>query len=153
MKTYLSGAMEYAQDEGSGWRQNLTWWLEEKLQHTVYDPVLESEKLSIKYNAGNYRSWKKSDPRRYADFIRHCLNSDLSIIEDGIDYVICLWNEGVFKGAGTAGEVTIAYRSGLPVYVVNTLAPEDLSGWIMACSTEMFEDMEALKSFLLKKYS
>ncbi|MEE8335879.1 MAG: hypothetical protein V3S48_05535 [Candidatus Neomarinimicrobiota bacterium] len=152
MKAYLSGAMEYASDEGSKWRAEITIWLKQNLKHGVYNPVLESEQLTNKYRAQNYRTWKKSDPERYADFIRHCVNTDLSIIEKDIDYIICLWNEGVLKGAGTAGEVTLAYRSRLPVYLVNGLPPENLSGWIMACSTKVFNDMDILKSFLFEKY-
>ncbi len=152
MKAYLSGAMEYASEEGSEWRQEITIWLNRHLKHKVYNPVLESEKLSIKYKALNYRSWKKSNPERYADFMRRCVNTDLSVIEKDIDYIICLWNEGVLKGAGTAGEVTLAYRIRLPVYLVNSLPCEDLSGWIMACSTKVFNDMGILKSYLFEKY-
>ena len=45
MIAYLSGAMEFADDEGSGWRKDLTKWLDENLGHKVYDPVIQSATL------------------------------------------------------------------------------------------------------------
>lgn len=152
MRAYLSGAMEYAGDEGAGWREAMTAWLLEALGHDVYNPVLESEKLTVKHNAQKYRQWKAPDPDRYADFVRHCVDRDLEAIAGEIDYVICLWNEGVFKGAGTPGEVTMAYNQGIPVYLVNRVPLMDFSGWIMACSTKIFSDFEDMKDCLLKQY-
>ncbi|MFQ6611489.1 MAG: hypothetical protein ACE5D2_00095 [Fidelibacterota bacterium] len=151
MIAYLSGAMEFAQQEGANWRESLTQWLRTELGHSVYNPVLESGNLAEEYNAHDYRSWKYSQPGKYAEFIRNCVTRDLEMVQS-VDYIICLWNEGVFKGAGTAGEVTMGYDSGKPIYLVNQLPPEDLSGWIMACSTEIFGDFDSLKSFLKRCY-
>ena len=58
----------------------------------------------------------------------------------------------MFKGAGTHGEVTLAFEHGIPVYVVNQVPLTDLSGWIIACSAEVFENFEELKLFLLRKF-
>ena len=33
MIVYLSGAMEFAENEGAEWRKNLTTWLESELGH------------------------------------------------------------------------------------------------------------------------
>ncbi len=151
MKAYLSGAMEFAYQEGADWRIALSRWLQAELNHSVYDPVVESEILANRYNAREYRSLKVHDPERYAGFIRHCVRRDLEMVQKA-DYLICLWNEGVFKGAGTAGEVTLAFHSGTPVYLVNQLKPEELSGWIMACSTEYFDGFDGLKQFLRQQY-
>jgi hypothetical protein len=151
MKAYLSGAMEFAHQEGADWRIALSHWLKTELNHSVYDPVVESEILAKQYKATEYRSWKLRDPERYAGFIRRCVQRDLEMVQQ-VDYLVCLWNEGVFKGAGTAGEVTLAFHSATPVYLVNQLKPEELSGWIMACSTERFNDFDALKQFLIQKY-
>ena len=38
MIAYLSGAMENAKNEGSEWRNEMTIWLKEKLNHSVIDP-------------------------------------------------------------------------------------------------------------------
>ena len=42
MIAYLSGAMEYANDEGEGWRKDITEWLSKNLGHSVINPVEES---------------------------------------------------------------------------------------------------------------
>ncbi|MBC8345222.1 MAG: hypothetical protein ISR82_08285 [Candidatus Marinimicrobia bacterium] len=153
MKAYLSGAMEFASDEGAGWREDMTLWLDKTVGHSVYNPVLESEALVKEYGAESYRDWKKNDIQKYSDFIRVCVNRDIDIVRNKTDYLICLWDEGVLKGAGTHAEVTIAYECGKPVYLVNKFPVEDLSGWIMACSTEIFSEFDELKIFLADQYS
>ena len=62
MIAYLSGAMEYAQNEGADWRIVMKDWLKEHLSHEVIDPVMESNKLVVHYDAKDYRDWKKHQP-------------------------------------------------------------------------------------------
>ena len=152
MKVYLSGAMEFAEDEGADWRNKMTLWLKKNINHTSFDPVINSAKLIENENAQNYRKWKISNIDRYSNFIRTCVRQDIHIVKNEIDYLICLWDKNVLKGAGTHAEVTIAFDSNKPVYLVNKLSKKDLSGWIMACSTKIFNDFDSLKLFLLKKY-
>ena len=59
----------------------------------------------------------------------------------------------MIKGAGTHAEITIAYDSKKPVYLINKLPLNDLSGWIMACSSRIFTNFDDLKSYLIKEYS
>ena len=56
------------------------------------------------------------------------------------------------KGGGTHGEVAIAYHYNIPVYLVNTLPFDELSGWIFSCSTEMFTQFAQLKKRLSELY-
>ncbi|MEA1881732.1 MAG: hypothetical protein U9N31_04965 [Candidatus Marinimicrobia bacterium] len=153
MRAYLSGAMEFASDEGAGWRIDMTKWLDQTLNHSVYNPVEESQSLIKDYGAENYREWKNTDPKKYADFIRICVDRDIDTVRNHTDYIICLWDENVLKGAGTHAEVTLAYDSQKPVYLINKLPEADLSGWIMACSSKIFSDFEQLKNYLLEQYS
>jgi len=138
MKAYLSGAMEFANDEGAGWRKEMTQWLSKNLGHTVYNPVIESEDLVKEYGAESYREWKINDIQKYSDFIRVCVDRDIDIVRNKMDYLICLWDESVFKGAGTHAEVTIAYECGKPVYLINKLPTIDLSGWIWLAVQKYF---------------
>jgi|TARA_B100001146_G_scaffold171149_1_gene152023 hypothetical protein len=149
---YLSGAMEYAVDEGSGWRIDMTSWLSAHLGHDVIDPVKESRLLMLQENSTDYRTWKESDTERYRQFVRKCVDRDIRAVTEEVDYIICLWNANVLKGAGTHGEVTLAFQHNVPVYLVNQIPLIDLSGWIMACSSEIFNNFEELKAFLLEKY-
>jgi hypothetical protein len=49
---------------------------------------------------------------------------------------------------GTAGELTLAYRMGIPVYLVLAMPPAAASSWILGCATEVFGDFDALKKHL-----
>ena len=152
MKVYLSGAMEFVEDEGAGWREEVTQWLDKTLGHSVYNPVMESENLVKEYSAESYRDWKKNDIQKYSDFMRKCVNRDIDIVRNETDYLICLWDDGARKGAGTHAEVTIAYECGKPVYLINKLPIDDLSGWIIACSREIFSSFKELKTFLATQF-
>lgn len=153
MIAYLSGAMEFASDEGAAWRNSISFWLNNELGHKTIDPVQESAKIIEKNNAADYREWKSLDPERYANFIKLCVKNDINIVRNKADYIVCLWDENVIKGAGTHAEVTLAFELNKPVYLINRLPLMDLSGWIMACSTEIFDDFDQLKEFLIKHYS
>ena len=152
MIAYLSGAMEFANDEGAIWRKELTIWLKNTINHQSIDPVIESAKIVEENNAENYRNWKEEDVQKYARFIQLCIKNDIKIVREKADYLICLWDENVIKGAGTHAEITFAYDLKKPVYLVNKLPQKDLSGWIMACSSHIFANFDDLKDFLIKKY-
>ena len=152
MIAYLSGGMEHAVNEGEDWRNKMTEWLQKSLGHSVIDPVKNSRQLVDETNSHDYRSWKKSDRGKYKAFVRKLIRQDLDGVINKADYVICLWDEGVVKGGGTHGEVTIAYHYNIPVYLVNTLPFDELSGWIFSCCTEVFADFTNLKKRVLELY-
>ncbi len=154
MIAYLSGAMENAKNEGSGWRDNITIWLKDNLDHSVIDPVIETAKLVDKTESQNYRNWKTSDPNMFKKFVRQAIDNDLNSVVNKTDYLICLWNQEVLSGGGTHGEVTMAYYHNKPIYLINQLnVPNQLSGWIMSCATEVFKDFESMHKRLLEVYS
>jgi len=152
MIAYLSGAMEYADDEGEGWRKNITEWLTSNLDHSVINPVEESRLIISNTDSHDYRNWKETDLVRYKNFINKFVIRDIEAVTKEANYIICFWNEDVFKGAGTHGEVTLAFEHSIPVYLVNQIPLTDLSGWIIACSTNIFKNFEELKLFLLSKF-
>ena len=152
MIAYLSGAMEYANDEGEGWRKDITEWLSKNLGHSVINPVEESRIIITNTNSHDYRNWKETDLARYINFVNQLVIRDIAAVTKEANYIICFWNEDVFKGAGTHGEVTLALEHSIPVYLVNQVPLTDLSGWIIACSTDIFENFEELKLFLLSKF-
>ena len=152
MIAYLSGAIEYSHDDGEGWRNNITEWLASKLHHSVINPVEESRLIISNTDSHDYRNWKETDLERYKNFINKFVLRDIKAVTKEANYIICLWNKEVFKGAGTHGEVTLAFEHGIPVYVVNQVPLTDLSGWIIACSAEVFKNFEELKLFLLRKF-
>ncbi len=153
MIAYLSGAMENVADEGAGWRDELTDWLRDNLGHSVIDPVVTSQQLVDENDADGFRQWKMDDPDRFVEFVRKAVDLDLDNVMNQSDYIICLWNRDVMKGGGTHGEVTMAYHAKIPVYLVCEMPNEDLSGWIMSCSTHIFNHFSELKSYLIETYN
>ena len=145
--------MENAKNDGAEWREEITVWLTQNLNHSVIDPVVESKKLIKNYKEDELRSWKQTDPEKYVEFIRMAIKKDLDAVINKADYVICLWDQNVFKGAGTHSEVTFAYYHGKPIYLVNKLPINDLSGWIMSCASEIVNDFESLKILLNNRYN
>lgn len=152
MIAYLSGAMENAKNEGSGWRNEITIWLKDNLNHSVIDPVFETAKLVTKTESQNYRDWKSSDPDKFKKFVRLVIDNDLNLVVNKADYLICLWNNEVLTGGGTHGEVTMAYYQSKPIYLINQLSNLELSGWIMSCATEIFPELKSMQKKLLDVY-
>jgi len=152
MIAYLSGAMEYAQNEGADLRLVMKDWLKEHLSHEVSNPVIESNKLVVHYDAKDNQDWGKTDLGRFKEFFRLLIQQDLRAVLGESDYLIVLWDKGVLKGRVTHSEVTMGYWVDKPIFLVNTLSEEDLSAWISSCFTETFASFDELKADLLKRY-
>ncbi len=145
MRIYLSGAIEHAPDHGRHWRAALTPFLE-GLGHEVYDPAADAKKNLDAVEVEHFREWKRTDLGRFQVTMRKIIAYDLDIIEQRTDAIICYWDEHCSQGAGTQGELTVAHRLGLPVYLVTALPAEKISGWILGCSTQIFPSVDALQA-------
>lgn len=152
MLAYLSGSIEYSRDYGKSWRAELTPFVRD-LGHEVYDPALDEKKNLNDQEVRVFRQWKTTDLPRFQKTIRKIIAWDLDWIEQKSDYVICFFDEAAARGAGTQGELTVAHRTGVPVYLVLGMPIERVSGWILGCATEVFFDFEQLKSYLAVKFA
>lgn len=151
MLAYLSGAIEYAPDLGKSWRAQITPFLQ-ALGHEVYDPAQDEKKNLSDEEVREFRKWKGSDLGRFQGTIRKIIAWDLDWIEKKSDYVVCYWDEAAGRGAGTQGELTLAHRAGVPVYLVLGMPVEKVSGWILGCATEVFGSVEELCDRLAARY-
>lgn len=147
MLVYLCGAIEYSPDFGKAWRAEVTAFLRE-LGHDVYDPALDEKKNLTDDEVRDFRSWKATDLLRFQQTIRKIIQYDLDLVERECDFIVAYWDEYAGKGAGTQGELTIAHRRGIPVYLVTAVPVEGVSGWILGCATEVFGSFEELKAHL-----
>ncbi len=147
MLIYLCGAIEYAPDKGKGWRAALTPLLRE-LGHDVYDPAEDERKNLDDTELREFRGWKRSDPERFRRTVRKIIAWDLDWIEQRADCVVAFWDEYAPRGGGSGGELTVAHRRGIPVYLVTGMPVEQISGWILACASEVFSDFRQLRNFL-----
>ncbi len=149
MRVYLSGGMEYADAEGVHWRRDLQTWLESHLRHSVFNPNLESERYFAQHFPGtDIRALKQQDVLRYQEIIRNLVDIDCREIAERSDYVICFWDAGAAKGAGTKGELTMARFFGKPVYLVTSHELREIPGWVLGCTTAVFPNFDALKESL-----
>jgi hypothetical protein len=149
MKAYLSGGMEYSSGEGIGWRRELQSWLESELQHGVFNPNVESDRYFNLHHPGiDFRKLKFDNTALYTEIIRHLVEIDCREIADNSDYIVCFWDEGAARGAGTKGELTMAKFFNKPVYLVTSFPRHDIPGWVLGCTTHFFADFGSLKEFL-----
>lgn len=150
-RAYLASAMEYAPDGGVEWRREIIPVLE-RLGHTYYDATQVEYNLLTAEEKANFKNWKRNDHARFRQLMRKIIDHDLGELLEGADYVIARWDEWTKLGGGTHGEITCAYRAGIPVYFIAAIQRDQISGWILGCADEVFDDLPALASFLKKKY-
>ena len=90
---------------------------------------------------------------RFQGTVRKIIDYDLDWIERKCDYIVAFWDEYAGRGAGSQGELTLAYRRGIPVYLVSAVPVSQISGWILGCATEVFRDFDGLKRHLTMKFA
>ncbi len=153
LRAYLSGGMEYARNEGVGWRRSMEIWLASELGHSSFNPNVESEKYLRKHRLrGSFRELKSSDIERFQSIVRGIVRLDLDEIARRSDYVICFWDSSAQRGAGTKGELSIARFFEKPVYMVSRMRKENIPGWVLGCTTTFSPSFGELKAFLRAKY-
>jgi len=143
---YLAGAIEYAPDKGQQWRAELTPFLVEH-GYNVIDPSITEATLR-----SDYRDLKVTDIDTYRQITQdEIIWPDLKRIDSCKDtdgFLIVHWDEYVRIGGGTHGEITYSFAKGIPIYLVESLPREQISGWILGCTTKVFNNFEELKSFI-----
>lgn len=149
---YLSGAMQFAPDDGNAWRLNYTPKLR-ALGYEVINPVV-SERIRISpeerkvIDAEMERQRRGGRPgcnewMRFRDIARRTIfEPDMADVLKS-DILLCWWEKHCAQGAGTKGEITIAAYHRKPVIIVpadHTLIPV----WIQACATAICRMTDAL---------
>lgn len=152
MIAYLSGPIENAANDGADWRELITPWLKDEIEHDVFNPVLATRKIISNLTNSQFREMKETSPKKYKNLIRQIIDIDIKAVVEESDYLIVNWNKSVFKGGGTHGEITLAYYLKKPIYLVNHVPLDDLSSWISSCATEVFDSFDDMKIHLLSTY-
>ena len=153
MLAFLCGGMEFAPEGGRQWRERIRLWVQENLNHRVYDPAVEVRRVLNEEELASLPNWKLTDLERYRKAMRIVINHDMDLIARQADYVVCLWDEAAAAGGSTQAGLTAAYRKGIPVYLVTEMPVEEVSGWVAACTTKIFPGFDELKSFLTATYA
>ncbi len=148
-RVYLSGGMEYAADEGRDWRGEMQKWLQEEQGWEVFNPNEESERfLRAHIGDTDFRKLKRDDPEKFAEVVTKIVDHDLEEVARRTDILVCYWDDSAARGAGTKGEITIAHFFRKPVYLVTSIPPADIPGWVLGCTSKMFPGFQELKEFL-----
>ena len=107
-------------------------FFEDELGWTVFNPNRESERFFEKNWPGmDFRAVKSQDIERYREIVSRLVDIDSHEIAERTDIVVCYWDEGAAKGAGTKGELTMARFFGKPVYMVTTIPAQEIPGWVL----------------------
>ena len=152
MIAYLSGPIENAENDGANWRELITPWLKDEIEHDVFNPVVATRKVISNLTNTQFREMKDTNPTKYKSLIRQIIDIDIKAVVEGCDYLIVNWNKSVFRGGGTHGEITLAYYLKKPIYLVNHVPLDDLSSWIFSCATEVFDSFDDMKIHLSSIY-
>ena len=148
-RVYLSGGMEYADNEGRDWRQTMQEWIETELDWAVFNPNRESDHFfRTHYPSIDIRSLKSTDALKYKAIVEKLVEIDCKEIAERSDLVVCYWDESAMRGAGTKGELTIAKHFGKHVYMITSMPLTEIPGWVLACTTQVFPTFEELYPFL-----
>jgi len=141
---YLSGSIEHNED-GHDWWDDITGLFEAEGFKTL-DPTKGQEELEERCSAA---SGDKTSVQ-YKDAIYEIVNKDIimTCVGHGSFVRYC---EGVRRGAGTHGEITLHRAIGLPVVVwANGYDKQDIPGWVWGCTNYIINDKEAAVHTLIE---
>lgn len=146
---YLAGAIDRAPDRGKAWRDELTPFLNQ-LGVPIFNPclqevILREEEATIDHQSPEWFALKRK-------IVQAIIDDDINALEKS-EFVICYWDRYCTLGAGTAGEVTVAYRNKIPIYLVLGMPENETSSWIICAATEIFTSFDQLKEHLIKLYA
>ena len=147
---YLAGAIEFAPDGGKAWRRDMAGFISGQLGLPVFDPCHNEVAIMSEEEKTGFRKWKESDRPRFLQVVRRIINHDLDNVLNHTEFIVCYWDRHVAGGAGTAGELTLAYRHGIPVYLVLGMPLARVSSWAAGCATEIFVSFDDLKRYLVE---
>ena len=71
---YLAGAIEYAPDDGRGWRKEIGAFLRNDLGLAVFDPCEREMAVMNAEEKAGFRRWKSEDRPRFLPVIRRISN-------------------------------------------------------------------------------
>ncbi|MEI7633729.1 MAG: hypothetical protein WCK47_05560 [bacterium] len=150
-RVYLAGAIEFAPDGGKPWRRDIARFLTHELGLDVFDPCTNEFEILTGEEKTSFREWKSSDRPRFLGVVRRIIDHDLDNLLHHTLFIICYWDRHVTRGAGTAGELTMAHHHGIPIYLVPGMPLAEVSSWAAGCATEIFGSFDDLKQFLRAK--
>ena len=152
-KVYLAGAMEFAADNGAGWRDQVVSMFKEVGVDT-FNPCTDEGEIFKSYQFANHKEFhgaKVDDPDRFIPCMREIAQTDLREIASS-DYVLMYITPGL--AGGTPGEATCSHYV-FDVPVVGVWSPgcnvSNTSGWLQATCETTFSTFEEAVQYISDK--
>lgn len=151
-RCYLAGPIDYAEDDGVGWRKELSKWLK-KRDVVIMDPTNkktsntkfievgdEQNKLMHLRNMGRYQELREE--------MKPIILADLRMVETS-DFVVVYLNPDI-RMCGTWEELFISLRQRKPTFVVAEGGKANMSLWLFGRMNPdfIFESFEELTHYL-----
>ncbi len=147
-KVYLSAAIEWAPDNGIGWREVAQETLH-KLGYDVYNPATDEEALLAPHGLADSKALtrlKFTDLDKFQVCIKKIIDYDIDVLLES-DLVL-LYLDSHFSG-GSAGEITLARHFKIPVIaIVNKSNLVPISGWMLGCCDVMVASLEEALQYI-----
>lgn len=150
---YLSGGMQFAQNQGANWRKDCA----KKLKDLEYFPIdiveLDKEYAnkfgSVFYNYNDVITEEENIEFK-SNFRKHYHEADCNLVKNDSDALIVLWDEAAQLGAGTHSEIHAAFENDIPVFLVTDFPRSKISGWLVSETTKIFTNFTDLYEYLEK---
>lgn len=147
---YLSGGMQFAADEGAGWREVLSRRLKE-LGYFPIDIFALDQAYANKY--GHFLRGINKDQshlQRKSNVRKHFIKTDIALVKNDSDAVIAFYDEAFRRGAGSFSECHEAYVNDIPIFLVSDFMDVDkeVPGWLQAMTTKIFYNFDQLCEYM-----
>jgi hypothetical protein len=147
MRIYLSGGMEYADDGGTGWRDELQSWLERRFDAEVFNPPVESDRyFSLHHPNLDHSTLKSLGVEEFRSIVGPVIDRDCREVAEKADLIICRWDEAAMRGAGTQGELTLARYFNKQVFLLTAMPLEAVPRWVIGCASTIVATFDELKN-------
>lgn len=146
---YLSGGMQFAENEGADWRLEVSKWLKE-LRYFPLD-ICELDKAYAEQYGHFWRDVNKEDfLQRKSNVRKHFVDTDLQLVINDSDALIVYYDESVRRGAGTISECMVAFMHDVPIFLVSYWEDweNEVPGWLQALTTKIFTNFEDLHQYV-----
>lgn len=153
-QSYLAGAMNFADDDGIGWRQEFKKLANESRLPTVFfDPTDKPEGLGD--NVGDEKAYAKKlrkvgDWDALTEHVKAFRRIDLRAV-DKSDYLVVSVDPTVHM-FGTIHEIVLAANQSKPIFAITCGGKEKASDWLFSLvrHEEMFDNVNDLVDHLVK---
>lgn len=143
LKAYLAGTMEFAPDDGVGWRKNITPFLEE-LGIIVLDPTDRPCRLSFATSATEELDMVKGirstgDFDKLASYVQEVVHQDLRMVD--LSDILIVYIDASVPSVGTIDEFVTACNQRKPIFLFCKQGKKGVPIWLWGRMGKHWKDI------------